>query len=186
MYDRYYGVARMTRLPSDPRLRRRASGRAFGTVLLGAMIAGGAASAFVAWRFGFDRLLAPNLIAAVMPPWHVVLWTMTYWDAHFRSSHLQWVVRAKLIQGWILLCAGIVATVVAARMDYHAALTDRSKLTNEKGDADWATPEEVAATGGLPDGYDIHRGYNATQRRRLRAARHAADRSKERHRHAVS
>jgi hypothetical protein len=171
VYEPYYGVVKMTRLPPDPRIRRRAGGKAFATALFGLLLlTPWIGTIVVGSRLG--PLVETQPILRFFPFWQIMHWLPYY--RTYKSTALTDLVHSSFTSAFAAMAIAAALTVVWTIVTYVNALRDRHKLSNEKGSDDWALPEEIAALGQddsneaiLPEGYDIFKGFD----RRRRSAR---------------
>jgi type IV secretory pathway TraG/TraD family ATPase VirD4 len=177
IYEPYYGLVKMTRLPPDPRIRSRAAGKAFATGVLGLLLlTPWLGTIIVGTRLG--ALIESNPTRRIFPFWQIMYWLQ--FNRDYKSHALTELVRGSFTLAFYAMSAGAVLSLIWVVVTYMNALHDRTKLSNEKGSDDWATPEEIAALGLqdpneaiLPAGYDIFKGFSRQHRaqRRARATR---------------
>lgn len=173
VYEPYYGVVKMTRLPPDPRIRRRAGGKAFATALFGLLLlTPWVGTIVVGSRLG--PLVETQPIRRFFPFWQIMQWLPYY--RTYKSPALTEVVHSAFTTAFTAMAIAAALTVVWTIVTYINALRDRHKLPNEKGSDDWALPEEIAALGQddpneaiLPEGYDIFKGFDRKRRSERRA-----------------
>ena len=159
IYHEHFELVKMSTLPPDPRVRRRAAARSLSTFLIALLLSLWIGDLAAASALHWDRALAANPMAALLPPWNLLLWTVKFATVHYTDPAIDALVRHAFVQAWILTGAGVMAGWLWAHLDHQRALGDHSKLTTEKGDARWATPEEIRDAGLLPDHYDLRRGF---------------------------
>jgi hypothetical protein len=179
IYDKYFKVVTMTRLPPDPRVRARALAFALLCDGLGMILA------FEVPTLVLDVLLGSRLPGATLDrflPTSFVFWEIDYdLGVTYKSAALDAMVHNAFhvaqVAGTVTFFLGLVAGVFAYRMWCNR--TDG--LTTERGDARWMLPEDLLdierpEDSLLPDNYDLRRGFSRDHRaeRGIRTERAAA------------
>lgn len=175
LYDGHYKLVAMTKLATDPRVKKRANGRAFGTLLFGLLITCLIGNLSVAVLLHWDRILGSSPITMLCAPWHIFQWSLDYFWHTYPSPTIDAFVHHAFTEAWIITLSAFFCTIVWTRLEYVTGLRDHSNLTTEKGDADWASPEEIAEAELLPLDYDLYKGFNAAT---IRAMDEAAARAR--------
>ncbi len=171
VYERYYTITTPSKLPPDPRIRRRASGKAALAWILLAPVALIGANAVILSYPAANAALGGWQV--VTNPFNLLVWVVSSFlpfNPHTPTPAVHAAVTAGLQAAtWGLVIVSLFATAV-----YTSNLSDTTDLTTEHGDSAWMYPEKLASLEHplLPADYDIYAGFVGHANRRRHASAH--------------
>ncbi len=145
---------------------------ALGLFLIIGLLGFWAATEYAAWALRWSPALGTVLAPQVYAPWKIVLWSWRFDRPEAGQRVLAVFARAQAMLG----LSGLVALFLSVAVSYRRTRKEAGRCNDLHGSAHWATSEEVAATGLLPDAANaggVYLGAYTDSRRRTVYLRHA-------------
>jgi len=145
---------------------------AIGLFLLIALLGFWAATEYTAWALAWSPALGATMLPRVYAPWRIIVWSLRF----DRPDEGQQVLNIFTQAHALMSAAGLLALLLPAAYSYRRTRKLASERNDLHGSAHWATEEEVAATGLLPDAANaggVYLGAYTDKKGRTSYLRHA-------------